>query len=725
MAARSAQLLVTALAAVLMLCGSVARAGSYDVVACDAAGGANNSWAPVIGNSLAVTAYTLCPTGGDSARGMIARNVVEANSAASGNVVAQMKFTAAPGTTIVGLSAAYDFFRDDPQWEAALSTGSVVLRGCPIGGPPGCTISNAGEWIDVPGGSQVIYIDAYCATSGCPLSGSDPAHNYLSARARLISASVRLQDDSAPAINSVSGALWTDGWKSGSPALVADVADNAGVRQTALLVDDRVAIANNHPCDATLVVPCPNSADSLSFVTAGWPDGAHKLTVQAIDSAGNVNSVSRNALFDSSPPGPPQGLTLDGGEGWRSPNSFNLHWINPTQAAAPLSGVQWQLCPAAGTGACVAGQKDGSNVAAITGLAVPKEGDWTLKTWLRDAAGNNTINNAGPVLHLRVDSQAPTAVFSPIDPADPTRVVVQASDATSGVASGAIDFKAQAATDWTSVPARLEGGRLVATLPDETMADGAYELRGHAVDQAGNERSTTTLADGTPMTVTLPVRSPTRILAGHLQSHRRHGRRVRYLATRIRVRYGHRSRLQGRLADKDNKPMAKSPVAVSELLDLPGASWQPVRTVTTNSRGNYRFRTARRGASRTIRIRYEGTPTVRPSQSDVHLSVDASSTLHVSRHSVRTGHAVRFSGTLRGGHVPSGKLVQLQVRVHGRWQTFANPHAKANGGWTYVYKFTGTYGSARYRFRARIPSQAGYPFATGHTTTTTILVHGR
>jgi hypothetical protein len=316
-------------------------------------------------------------------------------------------------------------------------------------------------------------------------------------------------------------------------------------------------------------------------------------------------------------------------------------------------------------------------------------------------------------------------VFSPIDPANPTRVVVQASDATSGVASGSIDFKPQAATDWISVPARLEGGRLVATLPDETMADGVYELRGHAVDRAGNERSTTTLADGTPMTVTLPVRSPTRITAGRLQTRRRHGHRVRYLGTRIRVGYGHRSRLQGRLADKDNKAMAKTPVTVSELLDLPDATWQPVRTITTDSQGNYRFRTTRRGASRTLRVRYEGTPTIRPAQSDVHFTVDASSTLHPSRHSVRAGHAVRFSGTLRGGHVPSGKLVQLQVRLNRRWQTFANPRAKSNGGWTYVYKFTGTYPSARYRFRARIPAQAGYPFATGHTNATTIRVHGR
>jgi hypothetical protein len=716
-----------ALASVLMLCGgSVAQAGFYDVVACDAAGGANNSWAPVVGNSLAVTAYTDCPTGGTASRGMIARNVVAANSSASGNVVAQMKFLAAPGTTIVGLNAAYDFYRDDPQWEAVLSTGATFLRGCPMGGPPGCTISNPGEWIDVPGGSQVLYIDAYCASSGCPLAGSDPAHGYVSARSRLASASVRLQDDSPPAISSVTGPLWTDGWKNGSPALVADISDNAGIRQTALLVDGKVAIANNHTCDPTVVVPCPNSADSLSFLTAGWSDGAHRLTVQAVDSAGNVNSVSRDVLLDNSPPGPPQGLTLDGGEGWRGQNTFSLRWVNPAVSAAPLAGVQWQLCPAAGSGACIPGQKDGPSVASVNGLTVPKEGDWTLKTWLRDAAGNNTINNAGPVLHLRLDSQPPTAVFSPIDPADPTRVVVQASDATSGVASGAIDFKPQGSTDWTSVPARLESGRLVATLPDEAMADGVYDLRGHAVDRAGNERSTTALADGTPMTVTLPVRSPTRIMAGRLQTRQRRGHRVRYLATRVRLSYGHRTRLQGRLGDKDNKAMPNTPVAIAELLDLPGATWQPVRTITTDSKGNYRFRTGKRGASRTVRVRYEGTPTVRPSQAEVHLSVNASSTLRASRHNVRVGHAVRFSGTLRGGHVPSGeKLVQLQVRLNRRWQTFANPVAKANGSWTYVYKFTGSYPSARYPFRARIPARAGYPFATGHSPTTTVRVHGR
>lgn len=716
------RLALAAVAVTLAVAVPAAHAGSYDVPACDAAGGVNNSWAPYVGNSLGTAAYTECPTGGDPWRGMIARSVVQQNGGASGNVVAQMKFTAAPGTTIIGLNAAYDFYRGDAQWEAALSTGSVLLKGCPIGGVNGCSFSSSGQWIDVPGGSQVIYIDVYCVTTGCPLDSGDAAHNYVSAYARLASASVRLEDDSAPAINSVGGTLWSDGWKSGTQAVTIDASDNSGIRQTAVLIDGQSAGKTGRNCDATQVIPCPNGVDTFPISTAAFADGQHQITVQAIDSAGNPSSTTRTVSIDNSPPGPPQGLAVGGGESWRAKNGFDLHWVNPPAAGAPTAGINWQICPAAGTQTCVNGSKDGDTVQTLNALTVPKDGDWVMKLWLRDAAGNNTPNN-GVAVHLRVDSEAPTAVFSPTDPADPTRVMVQASDATSGIGSGSIDYKPHDATDWTSVPARVDGGRLIANLPDETMPDGLYDLRGHAVDRAGNETSTTTLADGTPMTVTLPLRSPTHLLGGRFQTRHRHGKRVHYLATRVRLGYAKRTRLQGRLSDASNKSMGATALSVTELLDVPGATWQPVRNLATDANGTFRFRTAKRGASRTIRVRYEGTPTVRPSQADVHLAVSASSTLHASRRSVRTGHAVRFSGTLRGGHVPAGKFVQLQVRVRGRWQTFANPHAKANGGWTYVYKFTG--GTGRYVFRARIPSQAGYPFVTGKTATATVRVHHR
>lgn len=719
--ARRAPWLGLIVGAALALVPASATAGTYDVLACDAAGGANNSWLPNVTNTTAATAYTLCPTGGDPWRGIIARNVVVANTSSS-SAVGQMLFNAPAGTRIIGLNAAFDFYRSDPNWEAVLSTGSQALRGCPVGGVNTCGITSAGaaQWIDVPGGSQALYIDVACPTNACPLAAGDAAHNYLSAFARLASVAVRLQDDSLPAINGVSGGLWANGWVSGNQPIAINASDNSGIRQTSVSIDGQQRLRNDHVCDASQVVPCPAGTDSYdAFPTSAYADGQHTVTVQAVDSAGNASSASRAVPFDNTPPASPQGVKVDGGEDWQSRNSFTLHWGNPTAVGAPTVGANWQICQTGSTSACVTGSKDGDKVETLDALPVQKDGDWTMKLWLRDAAGNNTPNNAVSV-HLRADTAAPSAVFSPVDPADPTRVVVQASDATSGIGSGAIDFKPHDATTWTSVPAKVDGGRLSANLPDETMADGVYDLRGHAVDRAGNERSTTTLSDGTPVTVTLPLRAPTHVTGGRLQTRKRKGKRVRYLATRLRLRYGHRTRLRGRLADKDNKSMVATPIAVSELVDVPGASWQPVRMLTTSASGAYTFRTGKRGPSRTLRIRYEGTPTVRPTQVDVHLAVAASSTIHRSKRTVRHGHAVRFSGTLRGGYVLPGKLVQLQVLNGGRWQTFANPRAKRDGSWTSVYKFRG--GPRRWTFRARIPSQPGYPFATGTTERTVVHV---
>ena len=65
----------------LAIAPGAARAGTYDVVACDAApGGANNSW--TASASPAMTAGTACPTAQAPARGMWATAKVNAGTAA-------------------------------------------------------------------------------------------------------------------------------------------------------------------------------------------------------------------------------------------------------------------------------------------------------------------------------------------------------------------------------------------------------------------------------------------------------------------------------------------------------------------------------------------------------------------------------------------------------------------------------------------------------------------
>src|SRR2546423_8767668 len=178
----------TAALASLMLSGS-ASAGVYEVRACDAADGVNNSWAATT-NAPWMTAYTQCPTGGDQNAGMVARSTMPAQAAGtSQGVVAQMVFTAPPGAAVVGLRASYRFSRTDATWEAALSNGQQVLRGCPAGGSSFCEISQADDDFAIPP-SGVVYIDSFCAFGSCPFGGG------RGAAARLYSALGRGSDHS-------------------------------------------------------------------------------------------------------------------------------------------------------------------------------------------------------------------------------------------------------------------------------------------------------------------------------------------------------------------------------------------------------------------------------------------------------------------------------------------------------------------------------------------------
>jgi hypothetical protein len=151
--------------------------------------------------------------------------------------------------------------------------------------------------------------------------------------------------------------------------------------------------------------------------------------------------------------------------------------------------------------------------------------------------------------------------------------------------------------------------------------------------------------------------------------------------------------------------------------------WQPVATVRTNVDGRFRFK-ALPGPSRALRFRFAGTPTVRGHSSYVRLRVRAASTIHVSRRKVVNGEAVTFTGAVQGEVPPSGKLLQLQVFSRGSWLTFATPRADQRGKWRHEYRFTATRGVTRYRFRARLPRESGFPYAAGTSRQVKVKVTG-
>ena len=166
-------------------------------------------------------------------------------------------------------------------------------------------------------------------------------------------------------------------------------------------------------------------------------------------------------------------------------------------------------------------------------------------------------------------------------------------------------------------------------------------------------------------------------------------------------------------------------IEVWEQVVLPGAESRRIAVLGTDSSGRFKFK-ALRGPSRILRFRYPGTALVRARTAGVELRVKASTTLKTSRRNVVNGEDIVLAGQLTSLPSPTGgKLIQLQAYSRGGWITFATPRADAKTGrWSYRYRFTSTRGAVRYRFRARVPSEATYPYAAGASRSVYVKVRG-
>jgi hypothetical protein len=119
----------------------------------------------------------------------------------------------------------------------------------------------------------------------------------------------------------------------------------------------------------------------------------------AEDAAGNTASTTRSIVVDNTAPGAPVGLQLDGAAR-RSTNRFDVHWQSPEGQVAPIAAARWSLCPVAGTMPCSEGGKVQPSIDRLDGLEVPSPGDWDLRLWLEDAAGNASRDRAAGPLRL-------------------------------------------------------------------------------------------------------------------------------------------------------------------------------------------------------------------------------------------------------------------------------------------------------------------------------------
>ena len=340
-----------------------------------------------------------------------------------------------------------------------------------------------------------------------------------------------VDETSGPALTA--GGVWGHtGWVRGAWPLSVTGDSPSGVcslsEGVALPGGDSQIAAGSFPQDGAAWHQCnAGSGISATLNTAGYPDGADTLYVSGSDAAGQTGSATTPLDVDNATPT----VSLS------TQNDPDLNeWVNhavTVQAAASAgpSGV-------AGTSCSV---DDGtSSDYPAGGVTVDGDGVHTVSC----TASNNAISpqgapNTGTTSEtVKIDEAPPALSFEPVNPSDPTALVVDAGDDESGVAGGSITVQGPHDPAPTALPTTFNGSQLVSRF-DDGGKNGDYTFVASSCDEVGNCASTSEVLHfpirlGSQSLVSFSaIRVPARIVHRRV----RVGYRVKTVGRRVRVDY--------------------------------------------------------------------------------------------------------------------------------------------------------------------------------------------
>jgi hypothetical protein len=180
------------------------------------------------------------------------------------------------------------------------------------------------------------------------------------------------------------------------------------------------------------------------------------------------------------------------------------------------------------------------------------------------------------------------------------------------------------------------------------------------------------------------------------------------------VSHGGRVILQGRLRTTGGSPIARATLFLSARPIARGVArtYRAVGSVRTRADGAYSVR-LEPGVSRSVRVEYRpGTGSTVSARASVDVRVRASAVLRLPSRAQR-GKALTITGRVADARF---KLVELQARSVGGWQTFATATTDANGLFTYRYSFVRPGPKARYALRVFVPRETGFPYVPAAST---------
>jgi hypothetical protein len=191
-------------------------------------------------------------------------------------------------------------------------------------------------------------------------------------------------------------------------------------------------------------------------------------------------------------------------------------------------------------------------------------------------------------------------------------------------------------------------------------------------------------------------------------------------AEQVTVGYGRPAVVTGKLANNAGDPIRGARLCVKMATIGVDAHAASIGSVATDAEGRYRYEVPP-GPNRevTLGYRHDSLQIAR----DVRYYAHARPSLHVSDPRVRNDDRIRFWGELPGPQ-NAGRVVVLQAGTVGskRWITFRKATTKARGLFRAAYHFTQTSRKTKYRFRAVVARQEGYPWVAGQSEAVEVLV---
>lgn len=180
--------------------------------------------------------------------------------------------------------------------------------------------------------------------------------------------------------------------------------------------------------------------------------------------------------------------------------------------------------------------------------------------------------------------------------------------------------------------------------------------------------------------------------------------------------------LAGQLLTQAGTPIGGATVELAAVPSATGTAERALGVATTRPDGTFAASVPRRDGSTEIVARYRARlgDTVPVAQARASRTVTASTSI-VAPARANRGARVVFSGMLAGraGRL-DGVPIVMQVRVGGRWRTFASAQTAVDGSWRRRLRFATVPG--RYPVRARVGTSLGYPYAAGGSAVVTVRV---